>query len=75
MYDVIREWPRYLKVPFPIAKVKTVEVDDDMQRCIYISPLYSFFYCYFHAKNIHNYLSICWCICCYLLLPSPPLIA
>lgn len=37
MYDVIREWPRYLKVPFPIAKVKTVEVDDDdMRRCIYI---------------------------------------
>lgn len=29
MYDVIREWPRYLKVPFPIAKVKTVEVDDE----------------------------------------------
>lgn len=21
MYDVIREWPRYVKVPFPIAKV------------------------------------------------------
>lgn len=21
MYETIREWPRYLKVPFPIAKV------------------------------------------------------
>ena len=21
MYDTIREWPRYVKVPFPIAKV------------------------------------------------------
>lgn len=22
MYDMIREWPRYVKLPFPIAKVK-----------------------------------------------------
>lgn len=21
MYDMIREWPRYVKLPFPIAKV------------------------------------------------------
>lgn len=21
MYDMIREWPRYVKVPFPLAKV------------------------------------------------------
>ena len=37
MYDMIREWPSYLKVPFPIAKVKAVEVDD-MQCCIYDFP-------------------------------------
>lgn len=24
MYDTIREWPRYVKVPFPIAKVKQI---------------------------------------------------
>ena len=51
MFDMIREWPRYVKVPFPIAKVKSVEVDDDVPCCIYafprvlfIFPLYSFFY-------------------------------
>lgn len=61
MYDMIREWPRYLKVPFPIAKVKTVEVDD-MQCCIYMLSLKSFnrlatifllLLCCYHAKTIH----------------------
>lgn len=28
MYDVIREWPRYVKVPFPIAKVKIQPFDN-----------------------------------------------
>lgn len=27
MFDVIREWPRYVKVPFPIAKVKIQPLD------------------------------------------------
>lgn len=26
MYDMIREWPRYVKLPFPIAKVKRSNV-------------------------------------------------
>lgn len=35
MFDTIREWPRYVKVPFPIAKVKQIYC-----CCHFLGPLF-----------------------------------
>lgn len=82
MYDMIREWPRYLKVPFPIAKVKTVKVDDDIQRSVYvffqvlyISPTIFLLLLLLFCKNYSQLSFILWSIFCYLQLLFPPIIA
>lgn len=43
MYDVIREWPRYVKVPFPIAKVnrQTVNIIGPMETNLFESSVFS----------------------------------
>lgn len=41
MYETIREWPRYVKIPFPIAKVNIRPIDDIRPvkgHSLYVAP-------------------------------------